>query len=200
MIKNRTLTCLMVLTALSLSGFAVMADENLGVTQLIDPATGAPVAEAPVPPEVLILRKIEQELKEKYKTEIYVPPAIPSLIFTPSQQSLLREARNGFNTRIPTEAETLASSGAAGSLQQPAMAVRKLSLGGIVFISPDEWTIWLNKRRITPDKLPTEAVDLRVYKEFIELRWFDAQTNQIYPIRLRPNQTFGLDAHTFIPG
>ncbi len=171
------------------------ADATLGVNAAVDPAS--------LPPEVLILKKIEEELKEKYKTEIYVPPAIPSLLFTPSQQSLLREARNGFNTRIPTEVEIASQGGASGAaenIQSPAMAVRTLSLGGIVFISPDEWTIWLNKRRITPAKLPTEAVDLRVYKEFIELRWFDAQTNQIFPIRLRPNQTFNIDARTFIPG
>jgi hypothetical protein len=130
-----------------------------------------------------------------------VPPSIPSLLFTPAQQSLLREARNGFNTRAPSAAELAeAGIGAGGDLQSPNMSVRSLSLGGIVFLTPDEWTIWLNSKRVTSDKIPTEAVDLRVYKEFIELRWFDAQTNQIFPIRLRPNQTFNLDARTFVPG
>ena len=161
--------------------------------------------EAPLAPEVLILRKIEQDLKEKYKTDIYVPPSIPSLIYTQSQQSLLREARNGFNTRVPTDAELRNSQGvpdvSTADIQSTMMrGARSLSLGGIVFLSTDDWTIWLNKKRITSTKIPPEAIDLRVYKEFIEVRWYDSATNQIYPIRLRPNQTFNLDAHTFVPG
>ena len=149
-----------------------------------------------LPPEVLILNKIEEDLREKYKNEIYIPPSIPSLLFTSEQQSLLREARNGFNTRIPLPEES------KDQKTEPRLDVenRKLSLSGIVFINPDEWTIWLNKKRITNANLPTEAVDLRVYKDFIELKWFDAKSNQIFPIRLRPNQTFSLDARSFVPG
>jgi len=152
---------------------------------------------AALPPEILILNQIEEELKEKFKNDIYIPPAIPSLIFTSEQQSLLREARNGFNTRIPLASETGEPVKTDPKLPT---ASRRISLSGIIFINPDEWTIWLNKKRVTSANLPKEAVDLRVYKEFIELKWFDAETNQIFPIRLRPNQTFSLDAHTFVPG
>lgn len=159
----------------------------------------------PLSPEVLILKHIEKELKEKYKKELYIPPSIQSLFISPAQQSLLREARGGFNTQTPTETPELASlpdglDRDGPSLDSPGVSVRSLSLGGIVFITPDDWTIWLNKKRITSNKIPREAIDLRVYKDFIELRWFDAQSNQIFPIRLRPNQTFNLDVKTFVPG
>lgn len=166
----------------------------------------ASVAEAPAEaliPEVLILKHIEEELKEKYKKELYIPPSIQSLIYLPAQQSLLREARGGFNTQLPAGPRTtgnLPLTDTKMPLESGAPSVRSLSLGGIVFLNPDDWTIWLNKKRITAAKLPREAVDLRVYKDFIELRWFDTQTNQIFPIRLRPNQTFSLDAKTFVPG
>lgn len=156
------------------------------------------VENAALTPEALILRQIEEELKEKYKKEIYIPPSIQSLVFTPDQQALLREARGGFNTKAPSEVE---SPGATiEGLQSGVSAVRSISLGGIVFFTPDNWTIWLNKKMVTTAKLPGEAIDLRVYKDYIELRWFDAQTNKIFPIRLRPNQTFNLDAQAFIPG
>lgn len=173
------------------------APANLGITP---EAAAQPAAQ--IPPEVLILRGVEKELKEKFKKEVFRPSNIPSLVFSPEQHALLSEARLGFNTRIPT-AKELAPGEAPNPDDpnyRPPPSVRKLSLGGIVFNNPDEWTIYLNNRRITPDAMPPEAVDLRVYKDFIELRWFDAQTNQIFPIRLRANQTFNLDARVFLPG
>jgi hypothetical protein len=173
------------------------APANLGLTT--DAAAADPAA---VPAEVLILRSIEKELKEKLKKDVFRPSNIPSLVFTPSQHAMLSDARRGFNTRMPTPAEL--RPGDAPSPDDPNYrappSVRKLSLGGIVFNNPDEWTIYLNNKRITPDAMPSEAVDLRVYKDFIELRWFDVQTNQIFPVRLRPNQTFNLDGRVFLPG
>lgn len=157
-------------------------------------------------PEVLVLKHIEQELKEKYKKEIYTPPAVQSLFFNPMEQALLREARSGFNTHVMDDGGAIEEAVEKLALQkdEPAgeasIVDRALSLGGIVFTTPDDWTIWLNKRRITAGNLPKEAIDLRVYKDFIELKWFDARSNRIFPIRLRPNQTFNLDAQTFVPG
>lgn len=162
----------------------------------------ASLPDAQVPPEVLILRGIEKELKERFKKEVFVKSNIPSLVFAPWQHALLDEARIGFNTRTPSSSEL--KNGDLPSPNdpnyRPPPAVRIISLSGIVFNTPDEWTIYLNKRRITPENIPSEAVDLRVYKDFIELRWFDSQTNQIFPIRLRPNQTFNLDGRVFLPG
>lgn len=218
---RRNLKIILVLAQIALAGFIPHP-----VLAQVVPAQPAPAAPVPVPspapasiadtpllgatvmpgtnmpPEVFLLEQVELELKEKYKKEIYVPPPIQSLVFTQDQQALLREARNGFNTKTPVDEVEPPSSDPSrpDDLQAHIQTVRALSLGGIVFSSPDDWTIWLNKKMVTPSKLPAEAVDLRVYKDFIELRWFDAKSNKIFPIRLRPNQTFNLDAQTFIPG
>ncbi len=153
-----------------------------------------------VPAEVRILRGIERELKDKVKKTVFVGTDIPSLVFAPGQHALLSEARIGFNTRIPTKKELEDLPDPDDPNYRPPPSVRVLSLSGIVFNNPDQWTIYLNQKRITPDALPSEAVDLRVYRDFIELRWFDIQTNRIYPIRLRPNQRFSLDSRLFLPG
>ncbi len=172
---------------------------NLGIS---DQVADLPVAK--VPPEVLILRGIEKELKEKFKKNIFRSSSIPSLIYTSEQYALLTEARIGFSARLPNGKfvedgkENLPEP--TDPNYRPPPSVRKLQLGGIVFNTPDEWTIYLNGKRVTPALLPSEAVDLRVYKDFIELRWFDVQTNKIFPVRLRPNQTFNLDARVFLPG
>lgn len=203
MIIFRSLIFPLSLTLLALPFFALAQTPDNELLSTPKPA----LQSLPVAPETLILNKIEQELKEKYRTEIYTSPAISSLMFTPTQQSLLREAKNGFSVNIndagertesapdltPEEIEEFKAKNAISS-------VRSISLGGIVFINPREWTIWLNKKLITPGRVPKEILDLRVSKEFVELRWLDAQENKIYPVRLRPNQTFNFDAKIFTPG
>ncbi len=152
-----------------------------------------------VPLEVRILKSIEREIKKKRGKDIYVRSPIPSLVFTSSQYALLREARIGFNTRAPTLQEFAKAGNPDDPNYRPPVAFRDIRLGGISFNNPDDWTIWLNGSRVTPDALPAEAIDLRVYKDFVELKWFDTLTNQIYPVRLRINQKFNIDTRIFLP-
>lgn len=192
--------------------FGAYAQENVASSQV---SGGAAAAESSglgftaaalkgdpnaLPAEVEILRGIEKEIKDKYNRTATDPSSIPSLVFTPAQHALLREARIGFNTRLPTLQELKDHPDPNDPNYRPSTSLREISLGGIVFYSPDDWTIWLNNKRITPDAMPAEAVDLRVYKEYIELRWFDAGTNRVYPVRLRPNQRFNIDGRMFLPG
>lgn len=192
-----------ILTGVILLAAAAHAQEN--VAPSTETASSSSLGVLPqqsggqVTPEMLILRLIEKEMKSKYEQDVFEPSDIPSLVFSPAQHVLLNEARIGFNTRVPTKAE-LDMGDPDDPNYRPPPSVRVLSLGGIVFNTPDEWTIYLNGKRVTPDALPSEAVDLRVYKDFIELRWFDPQTSQIFPVRLRANQKFNLDARVFLPG
>lgn len=179
---------------------AAVSAETPVVGSLGESAAMAALPDDQVPPEVRILRGIEREMKDKFKQKVFVGSDIPSLVFAPGQHALLSEARIGFNTRAPTKQELEDQPDPNDPNYRPPPSVRVISLGGIVFNTPDEWTVYLNSKRITPDALPSEAVDLRVYKDFIELRWFDPQTNQIFPIRLRPNQKFNLDSRIFLPG
>ncbi len=153
-----------------------------------------------LPAEVKILQSIEKEIKEKYKKQIYSRSNVPSLFFTSQQHALLREARVGFNTRVPTMQDYGDTGDPNDPNYRPPVALRELALSGILFNSDKDWTIYLNKHRITPDSLPVEIVDIKVFKDYIELRWFDQVSNQIYPVRLRPNQRFNLDARVFLPG
>ena len=77
---------------------------------------------------------------------------------------------------------------------------REIILGGILYVSDDDWTIWLNGKRVTPKALPKEVIDLKVYDAHIEVKWFDDWTNQIFPIRLKTHQRFNIDTRIFLPG
>lgn len=158
-----------------------------------------------------LMMSVEAELQQLYmEDEVVDPPSIPSLFYTAQEHALLNEAREGFKARLPTLRE-MGKIGVANRLQyeseeeaqrlkEAQAAVREVSLAGILYVSKDEWIVWLNETRMTPDALPKEIMDIEVFNEYVELRWHDLKTKTIYPIRLRPNQRFNLDAKMFLPG
>lgn len=144
----------------------------------------------PVEGEGAPMTPIEKEINEQLA---YLRPTVnietmPSLFFSIWEHDLVRDARRGLNTRDGSDDGV--------EITGP----RDISLGGIVYASSKDWTIWLNNIRISPKRMPSEVMDLKVYRTHIDLEWFDAQTNQIFPIRLRPHQRFNLDTRIFLPG
>lgn len=145
----------------------------------------------------------KNDLFEKVKQRISLrnPSVMPSNIgpvfFTESEIELVRNARKGLVTRAPTPAELDELTGEEIAIPQ---GPRNIKLGGIIYTGKDDWTIWLNNQQVRPNAIPSEVLDLNVYKEYIEIEWFDEYTNKIFPIRMRPNQTFNIDSRIFIPG
>lgn len=122
---------------------------------------------------------------------------IPSLFFTSDEAALISSVRNGIIARPPTEGEL--NQGEDGD-NRPDPGLRELSLGGIVYKSSSNWTVWMNGQKITPNRIPPEILDIRVNKDHIKIKWFDPYTNQIFPIKLKPHQRFNIDTRIFLPG
>lgn len=177
------------------------AQNQVVPTQPNIPAVNADVAMPPlagnvvasVPPteqQAVVMTPMEKEISEQLA---YLRPTVnietmPSLFFSIWEHDLVRDARRGLNTRDASDDGIDIS------------APRDISLGGIVYVGKADWTIWVNNVRISPTRIPTEIMDLKVFRDYIELEWFDATTNQIFPIRLRPHQRFNLDTRIFLPG
>lgn len=129
--------------------------------------------------------------------------SFPSLLFSYWEQVALEDARRsrGLN-RAPTEAELTRdlNSDEDFEMAKPPPEARNIALGGIAYNAKRNWTIWLNGQRVTPKAIPPEALDLKVFKEYIEIKWYDEYTNRIIPIRLRPHQRFNIDTRIFLPG
>lgn len=129
------------------------------------------------------------------------PERLNSLFFSTWTHSLLDEARRGLKARAPTSGEVAAAmNDGLGEDAPKDPGIRELALGGILYANAKDWTVWLNGQRVRQDAMPPEILDLRVFKTYIDLRWFDAYTNQVFPIRLRPHQRFNLDSRIFLPG
>lgn len=120
------------------------------------------------------------------------PEEIGSIVLTMWEHLLIEEWRNTehINTSPPS----------MDQVKDVGNTLRELSLGGIVFKGRDDWTVWLNGQRLRPNALPKEVMDINVGRKHVELKWYDASTNLIYPIRLRPHQRFNLDSRMFLPG
>lgn len=127
-----------------------------------------------------------------------------SLVFTHWEHVAIKDAvKYRGKTRGVTEAELmrdLKKREDQAEKVKPPPEEREIRLSGIVYHGGKDWTIWLNEQRVTPDAIPEEVMDLKVYKTYIEFKWFDDYTNQIFPIRLRPHQRFNIDTRIFLPG
>jgi hypothetical protein len=124
---------------------------------------------------------------------------VGTLVFTLWQHALLADAKKLFRTRRPSEAEIAAAADGSAVEAKP-RGIREIGLKGILYKGKDNWIVWLNGNRLAPDAIPKEIIDIKVHSTYIDLKWFDAFTNLIYPIRLRPHQRFNLDSRIFLPG
>ncbi len=124
---------------------------------------------------------------------------IPSLFFTYWQHRAIIDAKRSRGVvRPPTQAELDALESGEDFIVDP--GPRDIILSGIVYTTKNDWVIWLNGKRIMPDAVPKEVLDLRVFKDYIEIKWLDDYTNQIFPLRLRAHQRFNMDNRIFLPG
>lgn len=146
----------------------------------------------------------EDDIKEQILAKINKSwdPSIDkmsSLFFTYWQHQSIIDAKNSHGkVRPPTEAELKALEEDLPLNTDPER--RYVTLGGIVYKTENDWTIWLNGKRVTPDAVPKQVLDLRVFKDYIEVKWLDEYTNSIYPLRLRAHQRFNMDMRIFLPG
>jgi len=133
---------------------------------------------------------VEQELAGQGNNLGFAPKVsyrdLTPLLFTQGQYELIEDAREG---NVVQSSDGEVPSGP-----------RDVSLSGIAYVSPNDWTIWLNNMRITPEAIPGNVLDLKVHESYIEIQWLDRYTNQVFPIRLRPHQRFNLDTRIFLPG
>lgn len=151
-----------------------------------------------------------QGVEDVYRKNIELRPTdvspadLRSLFYTKWQYALLAEAKRGFLTRPVDQAalRRVENKGFIDSVPQEerVRGIRELSLSGISYASKNNWTIWLNSQRMGPEALAEEILDIKVTRNYIDLKWFDPYTNMVYPIRLRPHERFNLDSRIFLPG
>lgn len=130
------------------------------------------------------------------------PADLKTLFFVEREYRALKDAQNTKGAVRPvSDAEVRPTESVdLASIPKPPPEQRELRLGGILFTSKNDWVIWLNDKRVTPNAIPSEVLDLRVHQSYIEVKWLDEWSGQIFPIRLKPHQRFNFDSRIFLPG
>ena len=197
--KSLTLSSLMLLALLCAP---IMPAHAQNEAPMQAPVSETDAAENPAAPKTADITADEVALEQD--TGQFDRRQYESLVFTQWEIAAIQDARSSRGVvRDVTDAELDAAferDDLDYKKPEPKPEEREISLGGIVYHGYGDWTIWLNEKRITPDALPKEVLDLRVFSKYIEMKWFDEYTNQIFPIRLRPHQRFNMDARMFLPG
>lgn len=192
------LSCVIGLSVASLSSARAQVDMDAGVPEGAVEARETMFQQGqPSQPE----KNRDMRITEKARQQSPDPGLndLLPLLFLKDEYVLLQDAKAKFVTRPPTASEINQTNN--NLREQPVdPGIRELSLAGIVYRGKKDWTIWFNEQRITPNAIPKEVLDLRVYRDYIEVKWYDEYNNLIFPIRLRPHQRFNLDSRLFLPG
>jgi len=147
----------------------------------------------------------EQGTRLPYHKQTVNPTSIPPLLFTKWEYEAILDALRAVG-KTPVKKPSASELRESEELDRPRYKVkpppeeRDITLNGIVYGGKKDWTIWLNGERITPQAVPEEVIDLRVYEHYIEIKWYDEYSQSVYPIRLKPHQRFNLDTRIFLPG
>lgn len=174
------------------------------------PTTETDISEVQEENDVIDPTKNEGEVADEapelaYKKQPISVASIPPTLFTKWEYEAILDAirsRGKTKVRAPTSRELRESEGVEEERYRvrPPPEERDITLNGLVYGGKNDWTIWLNGKRVTPNAIPEEVTDLRVYREYIEMKWYDDYSQSVYPIRLRPSQRFNLDTRIFLPG
>lgn len=113
-----------------------------------------------------------------------------SLMLSDSDATLIEDAKRRAAERDEELSAFVALN--AGAVEVEALDVRDLRLDAILFVSLQQWTVWLNGEPVTPDATPQGIRIARVTPQLVEIVWqpdpgdatdvraFTLQTGQIY--------------------
>lgn len=157
-----------------------------------------PNAAKDLSPEEAILLSAQKQMKDELEKLGNEKTGVPSLLFSRLEYERIRKAleQRGSAAILPDEA----TGDESGAEEGVILEGRDIRLSGIFFKNTEDWIIWLNDQRLTPQRLPKQIKEIKVYKKYIEIKWTDTSSAQTYAIRLRPNQRFNLDTQSFSPG
>lgn len=107
-----------------------------------------------------------------------------SLFFSAQEEEAIRQALMGVMDMAP-----LGPSVPGPGAPPPVYSVIKLY--GVLYRGPDDWIVWINGHKVTPEELLPEIRDIKVDKSSkVHLKWYDAAFGGVIAITLRPHQMY----------
>lgn len=113
----------------------------------------------------------------------YSAPFRESVLFTPAEVTVLREAAAGRSS----------SSAVLEADKVELIPIdRKIKLSGIYYKDDNNWIVWMNGYKMHPHYLLKEIHKIEVKQDEVYLEWFDIGLNDIIKIKMRPHQIYDI--------
>ncbi|MFH1157884.1 MAG: hypothetical protein V1721_03240 [Pseudomonadota bacterium] len=114
-----------------------------------------------------------------------------SFFMTPMELVTIRRALSG-----------KASSAATLSMAKGEIpAHRVIRVSGVIYRTAEDWIVWMNGQKVTPENLLPEIIDIEVRDSSkVDLKWYDIGLNRVISITLRPHQTYDIPTGILLPG
>ena len=114
-----------------------------------------------------------------------------SFFLSPLEIAAIQQALSGRVIKAPTLAEET----------KPIVPSRRvIRISGVLYRSPQNWIVWMNNQKVTPDNLLEEIVDISVKDSSkVSLEWYDKGLNEVLSITLRPHQTYDITTGILLP-
>jgi|GEM_PF-5931464 len=78
---------------------------------------------------------------------------------------------------------------------------RLIILSGILYRGKNNWTVWINGQKVTPDNYLPEIIEIKVENSsYVSLKWYDIGLQEVISITLRPNQVYDITTGILLPG
>lgn len=78
---------------------------------------------------------------------------------------------------------------------------RLIMLSGILYKGQNNWIVWINGQKVTPDNYLPEIIEIKVENSsYVSLKWYDIGLQEVISITLRPNQVYDITTGILLPG
>ncbi len=153
-----------------------------------------------VAPILTAEQKAEQERNKKTKWGLTNRELdkffIDSFMFSGAEAALIQKAMGG---RVEKPQQTQETLKIEKKVVIPKRRIIKVS--GVLFRSTNDWAVWINGRKITPEQLLPEIIEIKVKNSsYVKLKWYDVGLNKVISIMMRPNQTYDITTGILLPG
>jgi hypothetical protein len=111
-------------------------------------------------------------------------PFSGSLLMSPLEIAAIQRAMKGVVSGTAT----------LGTFTKPVILPhRVIRLSGVVFRGQKDWVAWVNGKKVTPEKLLPEIIEIEVESTSqVRLKWYDVGLNKVISIALHPHQTYDI--------
>lgn len=120
------------------------------------------------------------------------PGSAQSLFFFPGEVTLIEQARQMMESEIELVFEDPSEQPEQEQEEAIVTGPDRLHLGAVLFGGPQDWTLWLNGERVTPDRLPERIEAISVAPERVRMTWQDVPRDRRVTVELRPRQSWDL--------